>query len=964
MKKIIVKNARMHNLKNIDVEFPRDKLIVVTGLSGSGKSSLAFDTIYAEGQRRYVESLSTYARQFLSMMEKPDVDSISGLSPAIAIDQKSSGRNPRSTVGTVTEIYDYFRLLFSKIGHPHCPKCKKEITHQSRSQIIDSISALPEGKRVLLLAPLIVDRKGEHIKVFEKIKRDGFVRMRIDGDIYTIADTIKLDAQKKHTIEVVVDRLVIKDFSPIETVLSDGQKIVKTNPDRTRLADSIETALKTGEGRMTILDNETSEETVFSEEYSCIDCGISVAEIEPRSFSFNSPHGACPKCHGLGTMLVVQAGRVMPNPRLTINEGAIYPWSNSTARSGWYTRILEKVAKSNGFSLDTRIGSLTFEQKNIIMYGTGDEEYTIKMKDGGKSAVEYSTKYEGVVPNLQRRYLDADTDQARQQIEKYMDEEVCSHCEGKRLRPEILAVTLGERNIIDVTEMSIEESKIFFENFQTEGHLTENEQKIGRLIFQEIISRLSFLMDVGLSYLTLNRSAATLSGGEAQRIRLATQIGSALQGVLYVLDEPSIGLHQRDNDRLITTLRNLQKLGNTVLVVEHDEDTIRAADYLLEIGPGAGKHGGEVVASGTYQEVLENKNSITADYLSGRKKIDVPKKRRKGNKLFLEVLGANAHNLKNVDVKIPLGCLVGVTGVSGSGKSTLINQVLSPELARELNGAHSKGLSHREINGINNLDKIIHIDQNAIGRTPRSNCATYTGVFTDIRDLFASMPEAKMRGYNAGRFSFNVKGGRCEACHGDGLKKIEMHFLPDIYVSCEECHGKRYNAEALEITWKGHNIADVLVMTVSEAYIEFKAIPSIANKLSVLEKVGLGYIHLGQSATTLSGGEAQRIKLSTELSKRSTGKTLYVLDEPTTGLHFDDVKRLLSVLQELVDRGNSMIVIEHNLDVIKSCDFLLDIGPEGGKDGGEIVATGTPEDVAKVSKSYTGAWLKKVLKAD
>lgn len=952
---IRIEGARMHNLKNINVEIPRNAFVVITGVSGSGKSSLAFDTIYAEGQRRYVESLSTYARQFLGIMEKPEVDVIEGLSPAISIDQKTASRNPRSTVGTVTEIYDYLRLLFAKIGRPHCPECGKPVEKQSPSQIVEKIAEMKEGTKIMLLAPLVRGRKGEHNRILEKIQKDGFLRMRIDGDIYSIADEVELDPKKTHDIEAVVDRLVVKNLAPLYKTLSTGEKIEEPNPDRTRLADSIELALKHGEGLMMVLNAETGTVETFSEKFACPEHGSVLPEIEPRSFSFNSPYGACPDCHGLGSRLVVKEELVFGNPKLTIAEGGIMPWATTTSGMSWYMKILKAVGKVHGFTLNTPIKDLKQEHVEIILQGTGEQEYEMQMESERFSG-EFSTKYEGVINNLERRYKDTDSDFSRRQIEKFMEEEICPTCDGQRLRPEVLGITVGEKNIIDATQFSIENALSFFTSLPQ--NITEKEQQIAKLILQEIVARLSFLEHVGLSYLTLSRAANTLSGGEAQRIRLATQIGSRLQGVLYVLDEPSIGLHQRDNAKLIQTMRSLQELGNTVLVVEHDEDTMRSADYLLEIGPGAGKHGGEVIAQGTPKEIMKDSHSNTGKFLSGEKEIPIPKKRRTGNGKKLTVTGARENNLKNVEVDIPLGCFVGVTGVSGSGKSSLVNKILAPALAAELNRAQMKAGEHDEIIGMNHLDKVIVIDQSPIGRTPRSNPATYTGVFTDVRNLFAESPEAKLRGYKAGRFSFNVKGGRCEACQGDGIVKIEMHFLPDIYVMCEVCHGKRYNSEALEITWRGKNISDVLEMTVSEALEFFKKIPAINKKLQTLEDVGLGYIHLGQSATTLSGGEAQRVKLSTELSKRSTGSTFFILDEPTTGLHFEDVQKLLDVLNALVEKGNSVLVIEHNLDVIKSCDYLIDIGPEGGASGGEIVATGTPEEVAKVKKSYTGQFLE------
>ena len=964
MKKIVVKGARVHNLKNIDVEIPRDQFVVITGPSGSGKSSLAFDTIYAEGQRRYVESLSTYARQFLQLMEKPDVDSIDGLSPAISIDQKTASRNPRSTVGTVTEIYDYLRLLFAKIGHPHCPNCGKGISKQSVSQMVDLVAGMKEGKRIMILAPMVRDRKGEHQKIFEKIKKEGFVRLRVDSHVYSINEDVDLDPNKKHTIEIVVDRLVVQNLKKKTIKLKSGQEIEEKNEDRSRLADSLEIALRFGEGVVKILDADSDKEEIFSENFACDVCGISIPEIQPRSFSFNSPHGACLDCHGLGSKLKINPDLAMPNPRLTIAEGAIMPWSTSSMRLNWYTNLLREVGKKNGFDIHTPVGKLTDKQIDLILYGTGKEKFHATYTSQN-SNYETETTYEGVIPNLERRYHESDSDYVRKNIERFMEELTCETCSGKRLRPEILSITIASKSIYDATEMSIEEIQEFFCQMLPDSKaklLTKSEYAIARLIIQEILNRLQFLHNVGISYLTLNRAANTLSGGEAQRIRLATQIGSSLQGVLYVLDEPSIGLHQRDNARLIKTLKNLRNLGNTVLVVEHDEETINAADYVLDIGPAAGKHGGEVVAVGTGESIKKNKKSITGDYLSGRKKIEIPKKRREGNGKFLEIVGASEHNLKNIDVKLPLNTFIGISGVSGSGKSSLINYILCPVLNVKLNRAKQRAGAHKEIRGVEHLDKIINIDQSPIGRTPRSNPATYTGVFTDIRELYASITEAKLRGYKEGRFSFNVKGGRCESCKGDGIIKIEMHFLPDVYVPCEICKGKRYNAEALEITWHGKNIADVLNMTVNEALEFFEPIPQIKNKLKTLADVGLGYIHLGQSATTLSGGEAQRVKLATELAKRSTGKTIYVLDEPTTGLHFDDVKKLLGVLQALVEKGNTVITIEHNLDVIKSVDHVIDLGPEGGNEGGEVICTGTPEEVAKVKKSYTGQYLAKMLK--
>ncbi|MBU0668421.1 excinuclease ABC subunit UvrA [Patescibacteria group bacterium] len=955
--KIIIKGAKIHNLKNVDVEIPKNKLTVITGLSGSGKSSLAFDTIYAEGQRRYVESLSTYARQFLQLMEKPDVEAIEGLSPAISIDQKTAGRNPRSTVGTVTEIYDYLRLLFAKVGHPHCPNCRQPIHRQTPSQIVDIIAEMPEGKKILLLAPLVRDRKGTHTKVFDKIKKDGFVRVRVDGEVISVLDVPPLDENKKHSIDIVVDRLLIKNFRKNIQKLSSGEEIEMPNPDRTRLADSIETALKYGEGLISILDNDTGKEEVFSEHFACTICSASIAEISPRSFSFNNPHGACPECHGLGTKLVIDPEMIIPNKNLTLAEGAIMPWSATTSHLTWYNRLLETVAKKHGFSMNAPIKNLKPEDLQLVLYGTGEKKYGVKVAKKQNSVFrgEYSMSFEGVIPNLERRYMETDSDYIRKKIEKYMQVLQCKSCNGNRLRPEILAVTIVNKSIIDLTRLSVRRATGFFQKMK----LSPMEDQIARPILKEILNRLQFLEDVGLSYLTLDRAANTLSGGEAQRIRLATQIGSRLSGVIYVLDEPSIGLHQNDNAKLIKTLLHLRDLGNTVIVVEHDIDTMLSSDHILDIGPGAGNEGGRVVAAGTPEEVMKNPNSVTGCYLSGKEEIPVPKKRRKGNGNFLKIINAQEHNLKNIDVEIPLGIFVGIAGVSGSGKSTLINDILVKQVEKTLNGAKHQVGRHERVDGIEHLDKIINIDQSPIGRTPRSNPATYTGVFTDIRDLFSGTSEAKMRGYRSGRFSFNVKGGRCEACAGDGIKKIEMHFLPDIYVPCEICKGKRYNAEALEIMYRGKNIADVLDMTVAEALTFFDAIPNIKTKLTTLHEVGLSYIHLGQSATTLSGGEAQRIKLATELSRRSTGKTLYILDEPTTGLHFDDVKKLLDVLQRLVDKGNTVLTIEHNLDVIKSVDHIIDLGPDGGEKGGQIIAIGTPEEVAGVSGSYTGKWLKK-----
>lgn len=932
---IVIRGAREHNLKNIDVTIPRDKLVVITGLSGSGKSSLAFDTIYAEGQRRYVESLSSYARQFLGLMEKPDVDQIEGLSPAISIDQKSTTRNPRSTVGTVTEIYDYLRLLFARVGIPHCPVCGREISKQTIPQIVEQILSKPADTRFMILAPIIEDKKGVHKYVFEGLKKAGYARVRVDGKIYDVEEELSLDKNKKHTIEAVIDRLIVEP------------EIEK------RLTESVENALNLGEGVMIFLDNDKGEEEIYSQNFACPSCHISLPEISPRSFSFNSPHGACPVCTGLGTKLEIDPSLVMPNPRLSIAEGAIRPWSRTTARMSWYAHILEVVGEKYGFSVYDPVENLSEKSIDIVMYGTGEETFTVRM--GTRT---YEATYEGVIANLERRYHETDSDYVRKEIEKYMALRVCPKCRGKRLKPEVLAVTLARKSIYDITTLPIDEALDFFKNLS----LSDRDKKIAHQILKEVCSRLGFLLNVGLNYLTLDRSANTLSGGEAQRIRLATQIGSSLMGVIYILDEPSIGLHQRDNYRLIETLKNLRDLGNSVIVVEHDEDTMNEADWIIDVGPGAGEHGGKIIAEGTPAQVKANKNSLTGQYLSGAKSIEAPKKHRAGNGKEVTVVGATENNLKNVTAAIPLGKLVLVTGVSGSGKSSLINDILAKKLSQVFHHAQEPAGKHLEIMGLKYLDKVIDIDQSPIGRTPRSNPATYTGVFSDIRDLFAGTPEARIRGYKQGRFSFNVKGGRCESCRGEGILKIEMHFLPDVYVTCEECGGKRYNKEALEIHYKGKNISDVLDMTVGEAYEFFQNIPQIKRKLETLVEVGLGYIRLGQPATTLSGGEAQRVKLASELSRRATGKTLYILDEPTTGLHFDDVDRLMVVLNKLVDTGNTVLVIEHNLEVIKCADWIIDLGPEGGNRGGEIVAVGTPEQVAKNARSYTGQYLAKILK--
>lgn len=934
---IRVTGAREHNLKDISVEIPRDKLVVITGLSGSGKSSLAFDTIYAEGQRRYVESLSSYARQFLGLMEKPDVDQIEGLSPAISIDQKSTSRNPRSTVATVTEIYDYLRLLYARIGVPHCPVCNKAVSRRTPQDIIDEILKIPEGSRLMILAPIAKDKKGEFAHVPEQYRRLGFARARVDGVVYSLDEYPELDKKYKHNIELVVDRIAISESM------------------RSRVAQSVEQALEIADGVVEVFDVDAEDVSVYSQRYACVDHPAEeIPELEPRLFSFNAPQGACPVCTGLGNRLEVDPDLVF-NPNLTIAEGAIRPYNRMNS-DAWYMKRLGVVADAHGFSLKVPVKELSDESLQKVLYGTGSQKYTIPLSDGRT----YESTYEGVIPNLERRYKETDSDFMRKDIERFMRERVCTACKGSRLKPVVLAVTIHGLNIMDICTLGVEDALDLFKN---KLNLTEQEAFIAQQIMKEITSRLGFMNNVGLSYLELSRAANTLSGGEAQRIRLATQIGSGLQGVLYVLDEPSIGLHQRDNDRLISTLKHLRDLGNTVLVVEHDEDTIREADYLLDIGPGAGVNGGQVVASGTPAEVAKNANSVTGRYLSGAEKIAVPKKRRSVQKdRKLVIRGARENNLKNIDVTIPLGVMTVVSGVSGSGKSTLVNDILAKELSARLHRAHDVPGSHDNIEGIELLDKVIVIDQSAIGRTPRSNPATYTGVFTAIRELFAGTPEANIRGYKAGRFSFNVKGGRCENCQGDGVIKIEMHFLPDVYVTCDVCKGKRYNREALEIKYKDATISDVLEMTVEQAAKFFENIPAIARKLDTLVDVGLGYIRLGQPATTFSGGEAQRIKLASELSRRSTGKTLYILDEPTTGLHSADVNRLLGILQKLVEGGNSMVIIEHNLDVIKTADHIIDMGPEGGMGGGTVVATGTPEHITTVEKSFTGKYLKTLIK--
>lgn len=936
---IVVKGARAHNLKGVDIELPKNKLIVMTGLSGSGKSSLAFDTIYAEGQRRYVESLSAYARQFLGQMDKPDVDTIEGLSPAISIDQKTTSKNPRSTVATVTEIYDYIRLLYARVGKPYCPYHGIEIESQTVQQMVDRILELEERTKIQLLAPVISHRKGSHEKLIEDIGKKGYVRLRVDDEIVDVNEVPQLDKNKNHTIEVVVDRLVVKDG--IET----------------RLADSIETALELAEGNLTV-DVINGEELKFSENHACPICGFSIGELEPRMFSFNSPFGACPTCDGLGQKLKVDLDLVIPDKNKTLNEGAIEPWEPTS--SDFYPTLLKRVCEVYKINMDKPYKKLTDRQKNILMNGSGEKEieFTFTQRNGGTR--KRKMVFEGVVPNIDRRYHESPSEYTREMMSKYMTELPCETCHGKRLSKEALSVYVGDYNIGEVVEYSIKHALYYFENLK----LSDQDKSIADQILKEIISRLSFLNNVGLEYLTLDRSSGTLSGGEAQRIRLATQIGSRLTGVLYVLDEPSIGLHQRDNDRLINTLKEMRDLGNTLIVVEHDDDTMRAADYLVDVGPGAGNHGGEVVSSGTPNKVMKDKKSLTGQYLSGKKRIEVPEYRREITDRKIQIKGAKSNNLKNVNVDFPLSVLTVVTGVSGSGKSSLVNEILYKALAQKINKSKVKPGNFDEIKGIDQLDKIIDIDQSPIGRTPRSNPATYTGVFDDIRDVFAQTNEAKIRGYQKGRFSFNVKGGRCEACKGDGIIKIEMHFLPDVYVPCEVCDGKRYNRETLEVTYKGKNIADVLEMTVEEATHFFENIPKIKRKLQTLVDVGLGYITLGQQATTLSGGEAQRVKLASELHKRSTGRSIYILDEPTTGLHVDDISRLLKVLNRIVENGDTVVIIEHNLDVIKTADHIIDLGPEGGEGGGTIIATGTPEEIAQNKGSYTGQYLKPVLERD
>lgn len=934
---IVIRGAREHNLKNLNLTIPRDKLIVFTGLSGSGKSSLAFDTIYAEGQRRYVESLSSYARQFLGQMEKPDVDTIEGLSPAISIDQKSTNNNPRSTVGTVTEIHDYLRLLYARIGIPHCPKCGRVIRRQTVDEVVEQVMAFGEGARVQIIAPAVRGRKGEHVKLLEQIQKDGYVRVKVDGEIYDIADVPKLDKKLKHTIDVIVDRIVVRAGA------------------ESRLAGSLETAFAFGAGLAKVEHN--GEEQLFSENYACPDCGVSIEELTPRMFSFNNPYGACPTCSGLGALMKIDPALIVPNEELSLRQGAInvtgWQSSNTASIAGMY---LAALGDKYGFDMDTPFNKLSEQARHAILYGTGNERIHIEYRrEFGEGS--YDSPFEGVIPNLERRYKETQSDYMKHEIEEYMSNIPCPDCKGKRLKSESLAVTVGGMNIAQLSDMTVRHAR---EKLSTLT-LNKTEEMIAGRILKEIDSRLGFLISVGLDYLTLSRAAGTLSGGEAQRIRLATQIGSSLVGVLYILDEPSIGLHQRDNAKLIDTLKGMRDIGNTLIVVEHDEETMLSADYIVDIGPGPGEHGGEVVFAGTPEEIMTDEKSITGKYLSGREYIAVPAKRRETGENWLQIRGARANNLKNVNVDIPLGVFTCVTGVSGSGKSSLVNEVLKKTLLRDLNRAHTRPGEHDEILGIDKLDKIIDIDQSPIGRTPRSNPATYTGLFDLIRDVFAQTPDAKMRGYTNGRFSFNVKGGRCEACRGDGILKIEMHFLPDIYVPCEVCGGKRYNRETLEVKYKGKTIADVLDMTVEEALKFFAPLPKLARKLQTLYDVGLGYIRLGQSSTTLSGGEAQRVKLATELARRDTGRTLYVLDEPTTGLHTDDVKRLIAILQRLCDGGSTVVVIEHNLDVIKTADYIIDLGPEGGDMGGTIVCTGTPEQVAQNKKSYTGIYLKPML---
>ncbi|MBP8963832.1 MAG: excinuclease ABC subunit UvrA [Flexilinea sp.] len=956
---IRVLGARENNLKNISVDIPRDKLVVITGLSGSGKSSLAFDTIFAEGQRRYVESLSAYARQFLGQMDKPDVDAIEGLSPAVSIDQKGTSKNPRSTVGTITEVYDYLRLLYARIGIPHCPICGREVSKQSSDEIVEAIQKLPEGSRLMILAPIVRARKGTYQAVLEEIRKSGFVRVRIDGTVYSLDEEVQLDRYKIHTIEAVVDRVIIRHFEDPE----------EEKMNRSRLADSVETALKVGEGYLTVtnLSLEPAQDMYFSEFLSCPEHGISIPEIEPRSFSFNTPHGACPACQGLGMRLEIDPNLIIPDNSKSINEGAIavLEWNNSRFDNGYYWQQLLQVASAYDIDLDMPVSKIPKDKMKIILYGSNGASLNMVLTGRNDRKSTYRAPFEGVIPNLERRYNETNSDYIRDRIAEFMKETPCQVCHGKRLKPESLAVTILGKNIIDVTEMSINTTLQWAKDlYEKPGLLTDRQKIIAEKVLKEIISRLDFLVNVGLDYITLQRSAASLSGGEAQRIRLATQIGSQLMGVLYVLDEPSIGLHAKDNAKLLQTLKKLRDLGNTVLVVEHDSETIRSADWIVDMGPGAGDQGGQVVVSGPLNQVLQCRDSLTADYLTGRKFVPIPEQRRKPDERKLKIIGASENNLKNIDVEIPLGMFVCITGVSGSGKSTLLNDILYKALAHDLNRAMTTPGKYKKIEGTQYLDKIINIDQSPIGRTPRSNPGTYTGVFDEIRSLFAELPESKMRGYKAGRFSFNVHGGRCEACQGQGQLKIEMQFLPDVYVECDVCHGKRFNNETLQVKFKDKSIADILDMTVDDGIEFFSAFPIIQSKLSLLQDVGLGYIRIGQPGNTLSGGEAQRVKLSKELSKRMTGKTLYVLDEPSVGLHAADVHRLIDVLERLVEQGNSVIIIEHNMDIIKVADYIIDLGPEGGDRGGKVVTTGTPEEVAENKKSYTGQFLKKVLEQE